>query len=259
MYEWLETEISQIKTQKFHIVDGPGSARVEETLKAIGPLLPPSYSLFLSKFGGAKLYRELDYHLVGVLASPGEAKDSAGKPLVCIGHYDDAQAYFELPLSEGKELPVFEWGSGGLRKVADHFAQWIEKRCRDCRKRIRKADWTNILKGPAPFSAAEKQIMEARKRFEWSVLGRTEDGALRFRIRNGSDLTLPFLSIGVRSLDRTFNGGIFLPISTLEPGQTIVIERECYKKQIDPSLIEAFALEDPGPEDRDRYWEFRKV
>lgn len=259
MYEWLKMEISQIKTPKFHVIDGPGSTEAADTLEKIGPFLPPSHRLFLSKFGGAKLYRELDYYLLGVLASPWEEKDSDGKPIACIGHYDDANVYFKLPLSEGEELPVFESIDGGLKKVSGTFEQWIEKRCLDCKKRIGKTSWAKILKGPTPFSAEETQILEARKRFEWSVMGRTDSGDLRFKVHNGSDLTLPFLSVGVRSVDRKLNGGVYLPVSALKPGQTAIIDRDCYKNQVDPSLIEAFALPDPGPEDRDRYWEFRAL
>jgi hypothetical protein len=257
MYEWLEKEISQIKTQKFHVIEGSGSA--EATLKDIGWLLPPTHRFFLSKFGGVKLYRELDYYLVGVLASPWEGKDIDGKPLACIGHYDDANAYFKLPLSEGVELPVFEWGEGGLKKAADSFAQWVELRSVACKKRIGKTKWAEILKGPKPFTAEEARIVEARKHFEWSVVGITDGGALKFKIHNGSDLTLPFLSVGVRSMDRTVDGKVFLAVSPVKPGQTAVIERECYKKQVDPTLLEVFPLPDPGPEDRDRYWEFRAL
>jgi hypothetical protein len=259
MYEWLEMEISQIKTPKFHVIEGPRSAEAEDTIKEIGLLLPPSHRLFLSKFGGAKLYRELDYYLLGVLASPWEGKDSDGEPIACIGHYDDANVYFKLPLSEGEELPVFEWVGRGLRKVSDTFEQWIEKRCLDCKKRIGKTRWAKILEGPMPFSAEEMRIIEARKRFEWSVMGKTDNDDVRFKVHNGSDITLPFLSIGIRSIDRKFNGGVYLPVSALKPGETAIIDRDCYKKQIDPNLIEAFALPDPGPEDRDRYWEFRAL
>lgn len=258
MYEWLEMEIKEIKTQKFHIVDGPASSAAEATLKEIGTLLPPSFSVFLSKFGDARLYRELDYYKLGVLASPWEGKDTDGKPIACIGHYDDARAYFKLPLS-GEELPVFEWSGGGLKKVSDTFEHWIEKRSADCKAKIGKTKWAKILKGPPPFTSQETRIVEARKRFEWTVTGISNNGDISFKIHNGSDLTLPFLSVGVRSIDRSFNGGVFIPVSGLKPGQTAVIDRDCYKKQIDPKLIEVFALPDPGPEDRDRYWEFRAL
>jgi hypothetical protein len=259
MYEWLELEIRQIKTRMFHVVDGAASGGAQTTIKELGKVLPPSYRQFLLRFGKAKLYRELDYYLLGVLSEPKEGSDRGGHPIMCIGHYDDSRAYFRLPLEPGRELPVFEWGGGGLRRVSATFESWVEKRCADCRKRMGSARWSEILDGPTAFTPRELSIVAARPRFEWTVIGRTVNGNLRFRVHNGSDLVLPFLSLGVRSRDGTFNGGVYLPIADLAPGQTAVIERECYKRQVDPNLLEAFALPDPEPEDRDRYWEFRHL
>jgi hypothetical protein len=34
---------------------------------------------------------------------------------------------------------------------------------------------------------------------------------------------------------------------------------DCYKDQLQPDELECFAKEDPTPETKDRYWEFKKL
>lgn len=41
------------------------------------------------------------------------------------------------------------------------------------------------------------------------------------------------------------------------PGETRVVEPGCYKEFVAPEDTEVFDLPDPGPEDREQYWEFR--
>ena len=71
---------------------------------------------------------------------------------------------------------------------------------------------------------------------------------------NFSNRRLPFLSIGVRGPNLI--GGIWLPVSKIAPGETRVVEHDGYKCTA-PENQEAFALPDPWPEDRERYWEFK--
>lgn len=105
-------------------------------------------------------------------------------------------------------------------------------------------------------------IVKARKQFRWRVVGVAPNKDLRFEIHNGSAMTLPYLSVGVRGKLRPpkhgpLNGRVFLPVGPIRPGETKVVEFGCYKKLISPEDTEAFALPDPGPEDREQYWEFR--
>ena len=90
-------------------------------------------------------------------------------------------------------------------------------------------------------------------------MGIANSGDLQFEVHNGSDRVLPFLSIGVRGRHGEINGGAWLPVSSVLPGQTRVIERDCYKKWLRPENVEVFDLPDPEPEDRDRYWEFKAL
>jgi hypothetical protein len=71
-------------------------------------------------------------------------------------------------------------------------------------------------------------------------------------------LALPFLSIGIDDSDGLLGGGgVFLPVAKIKPGQTKTIAFDCYKDFVSPEQIKPFSLPDPGPEDREFYWEFR--
>lgn len=256
-YKWLQEELSTIKTSRFHVVEGGGS----EALRTANRLdLPRSYREFVQEFGKAKLYKVKGGYALGVLAAPSAAVGPDGVPLLCVGHYQSAKAYFkQSELAEVKEPPVYEWGQAGLRKSADGFASWLENRCSAARSQYGKRGWARVLKGPKPFTEREEAVVQARRDFKWRVVGVTPDNDLIFEVTNCSGMTLPFVSIGVRSSHGKFEGRVWLPVSHIGSGTTGVIEKDCYKRYVDPEQIEVFALPDPEPEDRDEYWEFREV
>ncbi|MDQ2763889.1 MAG: hypothetical protein M3Y22_10535, partial [Pseudomonadota bacterium] len=106
--------------------------------------------------------------------------------------------------------------------------------------------------GPAPFSEEEKAIVNARKCFRWRVSGIGSTGDLQFEVHNGSDRILPYLSIGIRGklwLPKTgpLIGAVYLPVSSIRPGETRTVEHDCYKRQIAPEDTEAFGQPDPEP------------
>lgn len=106
--------------------------------------------------------------------------------------------------------------------------------------------------------------MNARRQFSWRVVGIATNGDLQFEVHNGSDLILPYLSVGIRGKLRPprsgpLNGGVWLPVLNILPGETRMIEKDCYKEVVDPADIEAFGEPDPEPEDRDRFWEFKEI
>jgi hypothetical protein len=235
MFEWLENEMGQVNTPKFYIVDGPAPAELREAIEHSDVAPPPSYEAFVLQFGNAKLYRQGSVYLVQVFASLLDAESDEGETLLQFGRTDMSLAYFkESLLIRGRESPVFEWRHElGLQNTAD-------------------------------FSVQEKAIVEARKLFRWRVVGIAPNGDLRFEVHNGSNLVLPYFSIGIRGKLRPpksgpLNGGVWLPVSSILPGDTQIIEKGCYKNLVDPKDIEAFAEPDPEPEDRDRYWEFRSL
>lgn len=85
------------------------------------------------------------------------------------------------------------------------------------------------------------------------------NGDIQFEVHNGSDMVFLFLSIGVRGKNGKVNGGVWLPVSSVMPGQTCIIEKDCYKDFIPPTEVDVFDKPDPDPEDRDRYWEFKAI
>lgn len=266
MFEWLVDEMAKVKTRKFHLVDGPLPADERELVERSDVPIPPSYKSFVLQFGNAKLYRgPVDQYRVQVFAAPRAIVEEEGEPLLYFGRTDRSLAYFkEELLVPGGETPVFEWRhQQGIQRTADGFEDWLRKKCKWARGTFTKKQWRAIENGPAPFSDQEKRIVEARRKFRWRVVGISSDGAIQFEVHNGSDMVLPYLTIGIRGkrrgTDEMLNGGAWLPVGTVPPGQTAVIEKECYKKWVDPHDVEAFEKPEPGPEDREHYWEFRAL
>lgn len=264
MFEWLFDEMGRIKTNKFHRVDGPPSADERELVERSALSVPPSYKHFVVHFGGAKLYRwGSGIYRVQVFAVPVEV-EVEGEALLHFGRTDRSLSYFKRALLvDGGETPVFEWYHGvGLRKTADGFEEWLAKKCEAVRRRIPKKEWRAIEAGPAPFDDEELAIVEARRKFRWRRAGTSATGDVRFEVFNDSSRRLPFLSVGIRGMRRdggTLEGGVWLPVSHVAPGQTATVEHDCYKEQVDPERVEAYPKPDPGPEDRELYWEFRRL
>ncbi len=259
MYEWLEREISEIKSRKFHIIEAEKVGIFLDSSQKMDSSLSPSYVAFISKFGAAKLYRKLSYYQVGILNPPIEEIFKHGAKLLCIGHFDDAKAYIRPALVDlGNESPVYELTEEGFEQIADSFEEWLTKRCQDARKSYTKKQWKEIVNGPKPFTTKEQAIVEARRQFSWRVIGFDDNGDATIEVRNNSKLVLPYLSVGVRAKDNTLEGGAWLDVSGIQPGEEGIIKREIYKKLIKPDNTEVYSLPDPLPEDRERYWEFRK-
>lgn len=114
-------------------------------------------------------------------------------------------------------------------------------------------------KPPKPFSEREQRIVAARKLFRWRHVGFAADGDAIFEVSNGSAMTLPYLSIGVQGRGGTrLVGGAWLDVSTIGPGQTGLVEHQCYKELLPTAEHEFFSTPDPTPETRDRFWEFMR-
>lgn len=209
-----------------------------------------------------QIYTGRAEYRVRVFAFPKEVVSRDGEALRFFGRTDLALAYFkEALLVHGEESPVFEWEHGeGLQLVANDFEEWLIDRARYAKERFSGEEWRAIVAGPAPFSDEELSIVEARRQFRWRVVGISPSGNIRFEVHNSSKLRLPFLSIGIRgpirNQDNILTGGVWLPIDHIGPGETRVVEKDCYKDRIAPETVETFDEPDPRTEDRDRYWEF---
>jgi hypothetical protein len=68
---------------------------------------------------------------------------------------------------------------------------------------------------------------------------------------------IPYYSLCIGTRKGPF-GGVFLDVSHIGPGQTAIIERDCYKDHVAPADIVVSDYPPLGPEDRDRYWEISK-
>src|SRR5271163_4247171 len=171
MFEWLEQEISSIKTPRFHAVDGPADAKLREAVIESDLPMPSGYRDFVLKFGNAKLYRiaRNDSYRIGVFAGPREAVLDDGRRIYHLGFHDDASVYVK-GLSNSTQLPVFEFESGLEAQVASGFEEWLSASCAAARSGYGKAKWAEILRGPKPFSREEKEMIEARKLLRWRVL-----------------------------------------------------------------------------------------
>lgn len=267
MYEWLEKEIIEIKAQKFHVIKTEG--KQIDTAKTIPPeinsLLPPSYVAFISKFGGTKLYRQNAYYQVGVLNPPQEKILKNGEKFLYIGYFNDLEAYFKYSLLiQDKESPVYEWTDEGFEKIADTFESWLTMRCEDARDAYTDAKWEEIWNGPKPFTSEEEAVVTARKQFQWKVVGFDENRNLKIAVKNNSNLILPYLTIGMRAKDpkesgRSWESGLHINVSNIQPGQEAVVEHHIHLNLFTPVNTELFQVSDPLPEERDKYWEFQKL
>lgn len=264
-FDWLKKEIAEVRTNKFHLVDGPATAELRATVRTSKLYVPPSYRRFVVEFGNAKLYRNDFGWRVQVYSGPIEAISVNGEALTQFGRTENSLAYFkDKLLAEGAECPVFEWRFvGGLRKTADTFSSWLRISCERAHNKYKKRDWTDIKAGPRPFTGREWALVEARELVEWRMMGIADNGDAILKIHNGSDLVLPRLTIGIRGPLRpgrgqpgqTMQGIGRVPIHDIRPGMTAEVTYDCYKDFIDPAKVEVYRIPAPGPEDRQLYGE----
>jgi hypothetical protein len=258
-FAWLEKEISEVKTRRFFDFDGRASRDLRRAIESSSLLVPDSYKAFVLQFGNAKLYKQRFGYALGVRAAPVEViSKKTGELLLMFGHYRGRYAYFKADLlNDGQESPTFESHQGGLSEVADGFLAWLKMRSIAARKAIGVRRWAQVVQGPSPFTARETAIVEARRAYSWRLVGIDDNGDRLFEVHNGASIALPFYSIGIREKTGEFMGRVWLPVSNIEPGATAVIKHDCYKKYVDQANLDAHALPDPEPEDRDSYWEFK--
>jgi hypothetical protein len=256
MFEWLEQEVSMIRTPKFHSVEGAVDLKMKEAVMQSRFPLPNGYKEFVLSFGNVKLYREAgrDSYRIGVFAAPRKLRSNGESFIYQIGFHDGAMVYVkESP--EDQQVPIFEREVGPEEKVADSFEEWLRQSCAEARDAYGREKWAEILRGPAPFTDEEQQIIEARRQITWRILGIDRDGDHIFEVSNNANRRLRVLTIGARSKDRRLNGAIRLNIEDIPPGQAAILRAGCYKDLIPPQEIEVFSLPDPCPEDRELYQE----
>jgi hypothetical protein len=254
MYEWLEDEIRSIKTPRFHVVDGPAVAKLKDAVLKSDLPIPRSYREFVLKFGNAKLYHRAknDSYEVGVFAAPRAAELDKGTRVFHLGYHDGASVYVKID-ENSTECPVFEYDCGAEENVAADFEQWLTESCDRARSRYPGRTWEQIIRGPEPFTATEHELIEARRRIRWAVVGIDAEGDHIIEVENRGTRPLRLLTVGVRSKDRRLNGAVRIRIGHIMPGQRDIVHASCYKDLRPPGEIELFSLPDPQPEDRERF------
>jgi hypothetical protein len=256
VYEWLEREISAIRTPRFHLVDGPADTRLREAILQSTIQVPASYREFVLKFGNAKLYRTADDgYLLGVFAGPRAGTLRGASPIYQIGFHNGAKLCVR-PGAHGRGTELLEIEGSSSNPIVDDFEDWLKSNCACARESYGTEKWEEILRGPLPFTSAEEEVIEARRKIRWRVLEIDPSGDHVFEVTNGSCRTIPALTVGLRSKNGRLNGAVRLKIGDVGPGQTAQLRAGCYKDLMPPHEIEAFALPDPNPEDRDYYGEF---
>lgn len=261
-WDWFRTLIGSVGTPRFFQTSGPLTPEDEAALGRSELSLPRDYLDFVRTFGECRLFRRSLRFGVSVFVPRTEHEDSHKRPLLHFGRSDDSLAFFTYEPPAPTVSFIQTWTPAGFRRVNGDFSEWLIAACRRARKSFRAAEWRDIAAGPPPFTPEELGVVAARRRYEWKVLEVLPDGQVRLRIRNGSDATLKYLSLGVRVHDpSTFYGTIetmkAFPVHDVLPGQDKVIVFTPFDGRV-KGPVTIFDYPDPQPEDRD-YWEFRTL
>jgi hypothetical protein len=212
----------------------------------------PQYSEFLRAYGAVRIFprgRAYRLHVHSTL----QPVRCVERDLLALGNDDGEPVYLvrEKPGVEPRVYAVFE---GGLEEVGSDFNAWFAGAFARIRDSYSNEEWQALREGAKPFTARELAIIQARKNFDVAIEGIEHDNRVRLRVRNGSDLTLPWLTVGVRSTDPPLEGALWLDVSKIEPGATSTITVDAYRDQVDPSNLE-IELRDPRPDDRNSFRE----
>jgi len=263
-FRWLRAEIAAIRSRRFHVFSPVTEVELEYLHRRKRTKLGDSFASFLVEFGWAQLYTDYgDAPLVSAypLSSKRRFVLADGHAYIGFGYAGDQSVFFRESniLAEGVS-PVYEGTQDSVVKVNDGFEQWLEESCTWARSTFTQKAWQKILEGPKPFSPRQQAIVAARSQFKWRHVGFAKNGDAIFEVTNGSNMTLPYLSIGVQGKGGTkLVGGVWLDVSRIKPGHTGQVRRDCYKDQLSRRELECFHLEEPIPEKKELYWEFKRM
>jgi hypothetical protein len=144
--------------------------------------------------------------------------------------------------------------------VESCFSDWLFDSYLWAKSRYTRAQWSRILNGARPFSKGELEIVRSRRQFRFELTGFDDDGNAILEVENRSNITLPFLSVGVKDVDDAILvGTVWVDVGGIGPGEIMCVTVDCYKDQISCDKLVLFYKPDPVPEERGRYWEFRKL
>lgn len=260
MFDWLKQEVSCVRWRNFFTFQQ--NIQEEDLLNfenELGPF-PNGYREYLLEFGDSRLFRSLEhrwYHLA-VLGPPGLLHLANGKELLKIGFFiNGGTAGFKL--EEGKlceNKVIYECRDTSLEVIADNFEDWLKNRFNKAKTLYSKSEWEKILAGAPPFNSKEIKIVEAIGQFSFEKVGVSNDRNVLIKVHNGSGIRLKWLTVGVR-VPGLLDGGVWLDISDIAPGETKILAKGCYKRLYSPDLIELYRKPLPQPEERAYYHEFK--
>ena len=248
-YDWLQKEIDLVPRKKFHLSEPKRSADLGAIENRYGPL-PSDYREFAQQFGSARLFRNSRSQWYNLMVFvPPEPIEEDPPVRIRVGHHaDTGEAWLEW--KDGALV------SGGAiytgffprrRRAAPCFEEWLRRSVASCKKFYSREEWAALCRPAAPFNDRELQVVDAIPKFTFKKVGVTDSGKVRIEITNGSPITLPYLTVGVR--ERRMEGAIALPTLDISPGCKKTIEKAMYSS-MDPACLELFSLSLPDIEDR---------
>ena len=259
-YEWFSNAISEIRTPKFFQTHAPTLAVATRRGIKDHSILPNSYRTFVAEYATCLLFRDGNSYLLRISEIPWypEGNDTQVSDYICFGGFDQYDAYFSFNQLKASGCSAVYEGitTRDAQVAATDFNTWLRRRFESAKLSYSLDEWAQITSGPRPFSRREQKIVEARRHFKWRIVRKSEAG-YEFEIQNNSDVVLPYLSLRVRARDSSFEGGIWLPVSSIRPGQSAIVRHPGYSDTKLTRDVEFTSLPDPQPEDRDEYWEFR--
>jgi hypothetical protein len=261
--KWFRDELGAIKSRRFHIFEPVGEKQLAYRHGGKQVALSGPYASFLREFGWAKLFTDYgDAPLVSAypLSSRRRFKLSDGV-YVGFGFRGEETALFsESDLFARGESAVFREAAGGSQRINDNFGEWLKVSYDRARSTFSARAWERICAGPKPFSRQQQRIVEARRKFTVRHTGFAKNGDATFSVRNDSDMTLPYYSLGVQGKGGTkLVGGVFLDVSSIPPGTEKSVRKDCYKESLRQDELEIFELPEPIPEKKEGYWEFKSM
>lgn len=245
--DWMNTLIAA-KTENSLKRKGANSAAI-----TAANAVSPEYAEFLRRYGEIRAFPQGRAYRLHVHAANAPIERD-GRELLEFGNDDGLPVYFTKN-DAGKVYAIFD---GELDEVAGTFDEWLEGAFQHIHDSYSEVEWKELLEGAPPFSPEESAILAARKRFDVQLEGVAPDKKLRIRVHNGSDRTLPWLTVGVRSRDPLFEGALWLDVSKLAPGATDTYAVDAYRGLTDPENLELISLPDPTPGDRTSFRELEE-
>lgn len=261
-FDWFHQECAEIRSRRFHLFE-PAAPEALQYRHLTGVVdLTGTYADFLREFGLCKLFTDhRDAPMVSVYPLEAHRRHECadGSRFVGFGFRGQQSVYFdEVLILASHQSAVFTVTRQAGKQISPSFSDWVHQAYDWAKGKYSQKQWKNILTGPPPFTAGELSVVDARKRFSWSLIGFGPNGDALFEIANHSSRTIPWLTLGIRDRSRAvLDGAVWLDVGHIRPGETGLVAKDCYKDRITSDALEPFDLPDPIPEKRERYWEFR--